>query len=127
MVTKFGIEIMLNKKKACILVTSTSVLFYALVSPNLLPGVTIDVKDAIFISYYVVSMIFLIGLTCKREKVKLEQKIHLQHSQMETIINNAPFIMYLKDIDGTILLANHKISKLLGIDADEVIGKNINN
>ncbi len=35
--------------------------------------------------------------------------------------------MYLKDIDGTILLANHKISKLLGIDADEVIGKNINN
>lgn len=72
-------------------------------------------------------MIFLIGLTCKREKVKLEQKIHLQHSQMETIINNAPFIMYLKDIDGTILLANHKISKLLGIDADEVIGKNINN
>ena len=127
MVTKFGIEIMLNKKKACILVTSISVLFYALVSPNLLPGVTIDVKDAIFISYFVVSMIFLIGLTCKREKVKLEQKIHLQHSQMETIINNAPFIMYLKDIDGTILLANHKISKLLGIDADEVIGKNINN
>lgn len=127
MVTKFGIEIMLNKKKACILFTSISVLFYALVSPNLLPGVTIDVKDAIFISYYVVSMIFLIGLTCKREKVKLEQKIHLQHSQMETIINNAPFIMYLKDIDGTILLANHKISKLLGIDADEVIGKNINN
>lgn len=127
MVTKFGIEIMLNKKKACILVTSISVLFYALVSPYLLPGVTIDVKDAIFISYYVVSMIFLIGLTCKREKVKLEQKIHLQHSQMETIINNAPFIMYLKDIDGTILLANHKISKLLGIDADEVIGKNINN
>ena len=43
---------MLKLKKTIVLSITTAILYYALISPNLLPAVTIPVKDALIISIF---------------------------------------------------------------------------
>lgn len=114
----------LKTKKALALVFTTGILYYALTSPKLLPDVTIPVKDALVISLFVILSSLCMRYICLIQTRRLEKKILLQHSQMQTIINNTPLIMYLKNIDGTVLLSNQAHSKLLNISEDKLIGKN---
>ncbi|MFQ8625364.1 MAG: ATP-binding protein [Candidatus Gastranaerophilaceae bacterium] len=58
------------------------------------------------------------------EVKKLEKQILIQYSQMKTIIDSASFIMYLKNIDGTILLANKELAELSGISIHKISGIN---
>lgn len=115
---------MLNLKKTLILIITTSILYFALISPKLLPNVTLAVKDAFLISIFVIVSSLCIRFISMLEAKKLERQILIQHSQMKTIIDSASFIMYLKNIDGTILLANKELAELAGISTKKIAGIN---
>ena len=83
---------MLNLKKTLILVITTSILYFALISPKLLPNVTLAVKDAFLISIFVIVSSLCIRFISMLEAKKLERKILIQHSQMKTIIDSASFV-----------------------------------
>ena len=56
---------------------------------------------------------------------KLRKRILLQHSQIKTIIDDTPFIIFLKDINGKILQANKYFLEITGNKNNNIIGKNI--
>lgn len=113
-----------NKNKTIILLVTVSILFYTLTNESILANVTIPVKDAIVISMFIVISSLCMRFMSLLERKKLEDKILLQHAQMQTIINSTPLIMYLKDKDGNILLSNNNYSTLLGVIPDKIVGKN---
>lgn len=115
---------MCNLKKSIILLFSTSVLYFALISPKLLLDVTIAIKDAILISCYVVITSLIIRSLETLEKKKLKQEIFIQHSLMKVIMNNIPFIVYLKDTNGKILLTNQIHTELLNFTEKQLLSVN---
>ena len=111
------------KQKTIILIITTGILYYALISPDLLPGVTLAVKDAIIISFYVIISSLALRIISVREAKKLKAKIDTQNSQLLAILNSAPCSIYLKTTDGIIKQANNFHSKLTGLDAEKLIGE----
>lgn len=111
------------KQKTLILIITTCFLYYALISPDLLPGVTIAIKDAIIISIYVIISSLSLRIISLREAKKLKAKIDTQNAQMAAILNAAPCSIYLKSTDGIIKHANNFHSKLTGIEAEKLIGE----
>ncbi|UKI40963.1 MAG: hypothetical protein L6V95_12780 [Candidatus Melainabacteria bacterium] len=79
-----------------ILTISISVLYFALISPDLLPNVTIPVKDALIISVFVILTHLSDRLINLIHTKQLEKKILLQYAQMKTIIDNISVSLYLK-------------------------------
>lgn len=106
---------MLKLKKTFILIISSCILYFALISPKLLPSVVLSERDAFLITVFVVISSLILRYLSMLEVKKLEKQILIQYSQMKTIIDSASFIMYLKNIDGTILLANKELAELSGI------------
>lgn len=113
-----------NNKKAAVLLLTVSVLFYALTNKNILSSVTIPVKDAIVISIFIIISSLCMRFISLLGRKKLEEKIILQHAQMQTIINATPLLMYLKDVNGKILLSNNNYAELFGVLPDEIAGQN---
>ena len=115
---------MLKLKKTFILIISSCILYFALISPKLLPSVVLSERDAFLITVFVVISSLILRYLSMLEVKKLEKQILIQYSQMKTIIDSASFIMYLKNIDGTILLANKELAELSGISIHKISGIN---
>lgn len=113
-----------NVKKILVLFITISILFYTLTKEHILANVTIPIKDAIIISIFIIISSLCMRFLSLLESKKLEQKILLQHAQMQTIINATPLIMYLKDMNGKILLSNNNYAHLFGMVPDTIVGKN---
>lgn len=114
---------MYNVFRTTLLFISASILFFALISPLLLENVTIHFVDAIIITVYVILSNLIIRLISIFETKNLEEKILLQYSQMQVILDNSSLYICLKNPDGTILLANKAYCNLLGQDVKSIIGK----
>lgn len=115
---------LLNIKKTIILIITVSILFYTLTNENILSNVAIPVKDAIIISIFIIVSSLSMRFISLLENKKLEEKILQQHTQMQTIINATPLIMYLKNTKGKIILSNKNHAKLFNSTPEKIIGKN---
>ncbi|MFZ3053504.1 MAG: bacteriohemerythrin [Sulfuricurvum sp.] len=63
--------------------------------------------------------------TLEIEKSELETKLYIREEYQRTILNNFPFLMWLKDAQGRYLVVNDAFVKACGQDsADELVGKN---
>lgn len=113
---------MYNLFRTLILFISMSILFFALISPMLLENVTLHLYDALIITFYVIASNIVIRFVSIQESKKMEEKILLQYSQMQAILNNSPLFIYLKDLDGTILLANKKLYEFFNKNVKNVVG-----
>ena len=114
---------MYNFFRTSLLLISASFLFFALISPVLLENVTIHFKDALIIVGYVILSNLAIRLISIFETKKLEEKVILQYSQMQVILDNSPLFICLKDLDGKILLANKAYCELVNMKLNDIIGK----
>lgn len=114
---------MLNNRKIFILIVSSIILYNILISPAIFPRVTVCPLDAVCITTFVVISSLLIRYMSILETRELEEKISIQHALMSTIINNTSYVMYLKELDGKILLTNEKHAELLGMSPDKIVGQ----
>lgn len=53
---------------------------------------------------------------------KMKERILIQNAQLFSIIDNMPFLIYMKDLDGRVIACNSRLEKHLGIARDEIIG-----
>lgn len=113
----------MNKVKNIIIAISSLILFYALISPMLLANVVIEIKDAIIITSFVIIMSLVLVIMNIKETNKMEENLLVQHEQLKTLLENAPIVLYLKDTNGKILLANQALSELFKRPLREIIGK----
>ncbi len=71
------------------------------------------------------------GFNAMADKLSLEIKEHKRaeaalrksKEQAQTILDNTPAVVYLKDTDGRYLLINHQYERLFHVTKDQVIGK----
>lgn len=117
---------LLDFKKSVILVISSILLYYTLISPNILPRVTVCSLDAFCITIFEILTILTIRYLSMLEAKALETEILVQYTLMNEIINNTSLAMYIKKPNGTILLANNKLSELLKIKLAEMVDMNFN-
>ena len=114
-------------KKFGLFLIFSLILFYALISPRLFSNIVLDVKDA----FLIVVLFLLISAMLKVLNLydcrKLEKKLSMQYFQMNAIINNSPFIIFLKSLDGKILMANDQLANLVGEKKEKLIGTNAYN
>ena len=97
-------------------------IFYILVSPRILSRVTLPHYDACIICMIIAIVTLSLMLLSKFETKNLERKLIRQQSQLTAIINNCPFVVYLKSVDGKIILANEVTSELSSLDSEKLIG-----
>ena len=114
---------MLNYKKIAILSFTILFLYFALTTGVILPEIKISSFYASLIVMFVAFNILAIFIIVFYEKKKLERNIFNHYSQMRTIIESAPFMIYLKDLDGKILLTNKRFADSINIKNDVLIGK----
>lgn len=115
---------MLKEKKAIILVLMDIAIFYMLISPKILPTVLLSVSDACIITAIIAIVTLFMRYLSKVEMANLEKKLERQHSQLTAIINNSPFIVFLKSVDGKIILANEVLANLFSASREQLVGRN---
>ena len=115
---------MLKEKKAIILVLMDIAIFYMLISPKILPTVVLSVSDACIIAAIIAIVTLFMRYLSKVEMANLEKKLERQHSQLTAIINNSPFVVFLKSVDGKIILANEVLANLFSISREQLVGRN---
>lgn len=115
---------MLKEKKAIILVLTIILLFYVLISPRILPNVVLSYGDASIISAFIALVTLFIRYLSKIETTNLEKKLIRQHSQLTAIINNCPFVVFLKSVDGNVILSNEVLADLFSTKRELLVGKN---
>ena len=54
----------------------------------------------------------------------LKEKMFIQNAQLESILNNMPYIIYMKDCDGKLIFANKNLEKEIGIAQNKLLGVN---
>lgn len=113
---------MLDRKKILILFISSVILYYILVTPTILPRVTVCPIDALGITVFVIISSLIIRYLSMLEAKELEDKIAAQYALMSTIINSTSIVMYLKELDGRIRLSNNKHADLVGLRPEEIVG-----
>lgn len=116
----------LDYKKSIILILSSILLYYTLISPHILPRVTVCSLDAFCITIFEIITILTIRYLSMIEVKALENEIIVQHTLMKEIINNTSLAMYIKKPNGKILLANNKLGEFLGLKPEEIIGLCVN-
>lgn len=114
-------------KKFGLLLIFSLILFYGLVSPRLFPNIVLDVKDAFLIVVLFLLISAMLKVLNLYDYRKLEKKLSTQYFQMNAIINNSPFIIFLKSLDGKILMANDQLANLIGEKKEKLIGTNAYN
>ena len=116
---------MINVKKAAISVVIASALLLIAASFSLVPKIAVTTnKEYIFLIIVIMVILGIRQADIVRTK-RVNENFATQYSQMDSIINNSPFIIFLKDINGKILLANNHLATFLNIKMDKIIGKNI--
>ena len=114
-------------KKFGLLLIFSLILVYGLVSPRLFPNIVLDVKDAFLIVVLFLLISAMLKVLNLYDYRKLEKKLSTQYFQMNAIINNSPFIIFLKSLDGKILMANDQLASLIGEKKEKLIGTNAYN
>lgn len=114
-------------QKTSIIFFTVIILFYTLLSPDILPSVVLSLNDTLLIVIFVAISGLSFGYISDYEKQKLEQKIILQHSQMQSILNNSPTIMFLKDLKGHVLMGNDRLAELLNVSPQKLVGLDVYN
>lgn len=122
----YGFNSMKIQKTAIIFFT-VIILFYILLSPEFLPNVILSLNDALLIVVFVAISGLTFGYVSDYETQKLEQKIIMQHKQMQSILNNSPTIMFLKDLKGHVLMGNNSLAELLQVKSTELVGLDVYN
>lgn len=112
----------LKEKKSIVIILMIVAIFYILVSPRILSSVTLPHYDACIICMIIAIVTLSLMLLSKFETKNLERKLIRQQSQLTAIINNCPFVVYLKSVDGKIILANEVTSELSSLDTEKLIG-----
>lgn len=112
----------MKEKKSIVIILMIVAIFYILVSPKILSSVTLPHYDACIICTIIAIVTLSLMLLSKFEIKNLERKLIRQQSQLTAIINNCPFVVYLKSVDGKIILANEVTSELSSLDAEKLIG-----
>lgn len=112
----------MKEKKSIVIILMIVAIFYILVSPKILSNVTLPHYDACIICTIIAIVTLSLRLLSKFEIKKLERKLIRQQSQLTAIINNCPFVVYLKSVDGKIILANEVTSELSSPDTENLIG-----
>lgn len=112
----------MKEKKSIVIILMIVAIFYILVSPKILSSVTLPHYDACIICTIIAIVALSLMLLSKFEIKNLERKLIRQQSQLTAIINNCPFVVYLKSVDGKIILANEVTSELSSLDAEKLIG-----
>lgn len=112
----------MKEKKSIVIILMIIAIFYILVSPKILSSVTLPHYDACIICTIIAIVALSLMLLSKFEIKNLERKLIRQQSQLTAIINNCPFVVYLKSVDGKIILANEVTSELSSLDAEKLIG-----
>ena len=112
----------MKEKKSIVIILMIVAIFYILVSPKILPSVTLPYYDASIICMIIAIVTLSLRLLSKFETKNLERKLIRQQSQLTAIINNCPFVVYLKSVDGKIILANEVTSELSSLDTEKLIG-----
>lgn len=54
----------------------------------------------------------------------LKEKIMIQNAQLNSVLDHIPFLVYLKDLDGNIIVANKKVSDFVNLPIDSIVGTN---
>lgn len=112
----------MKEKKSIVIILMIVAIFYILVSPEILSSVTLPHYDACIICTIIAIVALSLMLLSKFEIKNLERKLIRQQSQLTAIINNCPFVVYLKSVDGKIILANEVTSELSSPDTENLIG-----
>lgn len=112
----------MKEKKSIVIILMIVAIFYILVSPKILSSVTLPHYDACIICTIIAIVALSLMLLSKFETKNLERKLIRQQSQLTAIINNCPFVVYLKSVDGKIILANEVTSELSSLDSEKLIG-----
>ena len=115
---------MLKEKKTLILVITMVLLYFVLVSPNVLSKVVLPHDDALIITLFVGFVTLILSFYSKQETTMLKRKLIRQHSQLTAIINNSPFVVFLKSPEGNIILANEVLADLFSTKRELLVGKN---
>ncbi len=54
----------------------------------------------------------------------LKEKMFIQNAQLESILNNMPYIVYMKDCEGKLIFSNKNLEKQVGVSQKMLIGSN---
>lgn len=77
--------------------------------------------------YVLISLIITLAYeTLRREKASARhtaEELELSQSRLQTLLDNSPAGIYLKDADGKYLLLNREYGRILGQTPDRVVGK----
>lgn len=58
-----------------------------------------------------------------KNTTELKDKILIQNAQLSTILNNMPFILYLKDLNGCFIAGNKKLEEILNVKNESLVGQ----
>lgn len=53
----------------------------------------------------------------------LKEKLFIQNAQLESILNNMPYIVYMKDCEGRLIFCNKNLEKKVGQPQSKLLGK----
>ena len=116
---------MIKFKYATIGVAFICMLFLVAIALSLIPNMANSVtKESTFYMIIIATVLVTRHLDNLRTK-QINENFVTQYTQMDSVINNSPFIIFLKDTNGKILLANNQFAKFLNTKTEKIIGKNI--
>lgn len=71
-------------------------------------------------------IIGVIGILRDTTQVEaLKEKLMIQNAQLESILNNMPYLVYIKDVNGNLIFCNKHITEQLSLPVEKIIGTNI--
>ena len=105
-ITQDKIFRLMSTKKNAIMIIMTLALFYGLTTLKCGANLMLSHKAAAIVCLWFLLGSLLLRYLEYKETKKLEKKFIFQHKQMAAIINNAPFLIFLKDLKGNVLMSN---------------------
>ena len=96
----------MSTKKNLVMIFMTAVLFLGLISLKCGNESLLPLKTAIFASGWFLGGSFILRYLEYLETRALEKRFIFQHKQMNAIITNAPFMIFLKDLKGNVIMSN---------------------
>lgn len=54
---------------------------------------------------------------------RAEQALEMERTRLRSIIEHAPAAIWIKDLDGRIVLANHQLAEALGVSSHAIVGR----
>lgn len=71
-------------------------------------------------------IIGVIGILRDTTQVEaLKEKMLIQNAQLESILNNMPYLVYIKDVNGNLIFCNKHISEQIKQPVEKIVGTNL--